>query len=169
VTSLVEQLPEVITKYKEFTSKKHGAELQQLQGSLGSDEKDAMKAVVTRLDTIQPRYEQEFASVKGIIAHHIDNLIEITGSEIMKGGSDKPATKAGVKEGKEYEIVKEINEMDEGTLLYFLHTNDPETYKKYERKLISKAEALFKGKELIARTKGLSEGMVKRYFTHTEG
>jgi hypothetical protein len=120
------------------------------------------------------RYGQEFASVKGVIAHQIDNLIEITGSDILKekpaaGGPVKAVAGAKEREEREYDIVREINEMDEGTLLYFLHSNDADMYRKYERKLISKAEAIFRAKELIARAKGLGDSMVKRYFTHKEG
>ena len=165
VTSLVEQLPEVIAKYRDFTTKKHTSELEQLRGSLSADEKEANAAVVARLNGIRARYEQEFASVKTIIAHQIDNLIEITGSEILKGSDE---SKAAESESKEYEKIKEINEMDEGTLLYFLHSNDAEMYRKYERQQVSKAEAIFKAKEMMARTRGLKESTVKKYFTNTE-
>ncbi len=167
VTSLVEQLPEVIAKYKDFTLKKHTAELEQLRSSLGPEEKDAAKAVATRVDSIDSGYGQEFSGIKGIIAHQIDNLIEITGSEILKKG--EAVTKADEKEGQDYDIVKEINEMAEGTLLVVLHSSDPAIYGKYERKEISKAQAIFRAKELIARKRGLKESMVKRYFTHKEG
>ena len=168
VTSLVEQLPDVLSKYKDFTLKKHTAELEQLRSSLGPEEKDAVKAVSARMDAIDSGYGQEFSSIKGIIAHQIDNLIEITGSEILKKG-EGTATKADEKEGQDYDIVKEINEMAEGTLLVVLHSSDPTIYGKYERKEISKAQAIFCAKELIARKRGLKESMVKKYFTHKEG
>jgi hypothetical protein len=166
VTSLVEQLPDVIAKYKDFTLKKHTAELESLRSSLGPEEKDAVKAVAARMDSLDSGYTQDFSSIKGIIAHQIDNLIEITGSEILKKGA---VTKADEKEGQDYEIVKEINEMAEGTLLVVLHSTDPAAYGKYERKELSKAQAIFRAKELIARKRGLKESMVKKYFTHKEG
>jgi hypothetical protein len=168
VTSLVEQLPEVIAKYKDFTAKKHIAELESLRSSLAPEEKDAMKAVAARMESIDAKYAQEFAGIKGIIAHQIDNLIEITGSEILKKQGQGQPTKADEKEGREYDAVKEINEMADGTLLVVLHSSDPAAYGKYERKEISKAEAIFRAKELIARKRGLKESMVKKYFTHKE-
>ena len=74
------------------------------------------------MDSIDSGYGQEFSGIKGIIAHQIDNLIEITGSEILKKG--EAVTKADEKEGQDYDIVKEINEMAEGTLLVVLHSSD---------------------------------------------
>jgi hypothetical protein len=165
VTSLVEQLPEVIKKYDEFTSKKHTAELEKLKESLEADEKDTMSKVEDRLAYVKKGYAGEFSSVKGIIGRDIENLIEVAGTEIFKKADEKP------RESEEMvvETVKEINETDEGTLLYFLHNKDAEFYKKYERKQISKAEAIFKAKELMAKEKGLNEAAVKKYFSQSGG
>ncbi len=172
IESLVHQLPEVIGKYKEFTVKKHAAEMEKLRDSLAPDEKELRSVVEGRLEYINGKYDQEFASVKGIIGREMDNLIEVAGSDIFK----KPEAAAPVEgekpketEARAYEVVREINETDEGTLLYFLHSKDPEYYKKYERKQLSKAEAIFKAKELMAKDKGLSDTMVKRYFSQMEG
>jgi hypothetical protein len=166
VTSLVEQLPEVLSKYKDFTSKKHAAELEKLRDSLNADEKETRATVEGRLDYIQSRYDTEFSSVKGIVGRDIENLIEVAGSEIFKKAEEKPRE---TPEARVHEIVREINETDEGTLLYYLHSKDPEYYKRYERKQLSKAETIFKAKELMAKEKGLSETMVKRYFSQMEG
>ncbi|MEW6748659.1 MAG: hypothetical protein AB1295_03050 [Candidatus Micrarchaeota archaeon] len=164
VESLVEQLPETIGKYREFTSKKHVAELEKLRDTLGPTEKETKGKVDERLAYVQGGYDKEFASVKGIVGRQIENMIELAGSEIFKRAEEK----AGEGEEKSYEIVKEINETDEGTLLYFLHSKDPDFYKKYERKQLSKAEVIFKAKELMAEEKGLSEKMVRKYFSQTE-
>lgn len=165
VESLVEQLPDVMKKYQEFTAKKHSAEMEKLRDSLGSSEKDTLERVNGRIGYINGKYDTEFASVKGIVGRQIENLIEVAGTEIFKRQDEKPKES----EARVYETVKEINETDEGTLLYFLHGKDPEQYKKYERKQVSKAEAIFKAKELMAKDKGLSESVVKKYFSQTEG
>ena len=110
-------------------------------------------------------YDKEYAAVKGIVGRQIENLIELAGSEIFK----KPEEKPEKAEAKAYEVLKEINETDEGTLLYFLHSKDPDYYKRYERKQLSKAEVIFKAKELMAKEKGLNEKMVRKYFSQTEG
>ncbi len=174
IESLVHQLPEVIGKYKEFTVKKHGAEMEKLRDSLEPDEKDLRSTVEGRLEYINGKYDTEFASVKGIIGREMDNLIEVAGADIFKKpeGAAAPEEEGGKPvetEARAYEVVREINETDEGTLLYFLHSKDPEYYKRYERKSLSKAEAIFKAKELMAKDKGLSDAMVKRYFTQMEG
>ncbi len=165
VESLVEQLPEVLKKYQDFTAKKHATELERLRDSLGADEKATRTKVEERLAYVRSKYDQEFAAVKGIVGRQIENLIEVAGTEIFK----KPEEKPKESETRVYETVKEINETDEGTLLYFLHGKDPEYYKKYERKQLSKAEAIFKAKELMAKDKGLSDTMVRKYFSQTEG
>ena len=165
VTSLVEQLPEVIKRYNDFTSKKHKAELEKLRASLKPEEKELESRVKERLAYTAKGYEREFSSVKGIVGRDIENLIEVAGNEIFK----KPEEKPKESEEKVYETVKEINETDEGTLLYFLHNKDPDYYKRYERKMLSKSEAIFKAKELMAKEKGMSEAVVKKYFTQVEG
>jgi len=165
IESLVQQLPDVMDKYRDFTTTKHTAELQQLMASLGPEEKDVRKAVGERLEYINSGYGQEFTAVTTLIAHQLDNLIDITGAEILKPSGEGKRQTA---ENKEYEIVKEINEMGEGMLLSYLRTTDPKTYKAYELKKMSKAEAIFKAKELMANEKGLSQKTVKKYFTHKE-
>jgi hypothetical protein len=165
VESLVEQLPDVLKKYREFTTKKHAAELEKVRGSLAQDEKATRERIEERLEYVNSKYDQEFTTVKGIVGRQIENLIEVAGNEIFK----KPEGKPGEVEAKAFEIVREVNETDEGTLLYFLHSKDPELYKRYERKHLSKAEAIFKAKELLAREKGISDAAVRKYFSQTEG
>jgi hypothetical protein len=166
VTSLIEQMPEVLEKYTEFTKKKHAAEMEKVRDSVSPEDRETKSKVEERLEYINTRYEQEFASVKGIVGRDIENLIEVAGSEIFKRPEEKPKETS---EAKAFEIVKDINDTDEGTLLYFLHSKDPDYYKKYERKLVSKAEAIFKAKELMAKEKGLSDSMVTKYFSQLEG
>jgi hypothetical protein len=165
VESLVEQLPDNLAKQMGFTSKKHASELERLHDSLGAKESDTKGKVEERLDYTKKGYEKEYSAVKGIVGRQIENLIEVAGSEIFKKAEERPEES----ESRIYEIVKEVNETDEGTLLYFLHSKDPESYKKYERKQLSKAEVIFKAKELLARDKGLSDSIVKKYFSQMEG
>jgi hypothetical protein len=53
-------------------------------------------------------------------------------------------------------------------LLYFLHSNDADYYRKYERKQISKAEAICKARALMAKDRGLGDAAVKKYFSQME-
>ncbi|NYZ74388.1 hypothetical protein H0O00_04555 [Candidatus Micrarchaeota archaeon] len=160
VTMLAEQLPDVIRKYKDFTAKKHIAEMEKLRDSLDEQEKETRKAAEERLDSVKKGYENEFASVRDMIVRDIDNLVEKTGTDILKKEEEKPAAS----EAKAQDLVAEINETDEGTMLYYLHTKDAEYYKRYERKQLAKAEALLRAKQLMAKDKGMSDTMVKKFF-----
>ncbi|VVC03492.1 Uncharacterised protein [Candidatus Bilamarchaeum dharawalense] len=165
ITSLAEQIPEVLDKYTDFTVKKHTAELEKIRESLDSDERSTMTTVNDRIEYIKNNYSQEFVVVKGIIGKEIENLIDVAGVEVFR----KPEEKQKESESKVHDLVREINETDEGTLLYYLHSNDVEYYRKYEHKEISKSEAIFKAKELMAHEKGLSDSTVRKYFSQKEG
>jgi hypothetical protein len=164
VTMLVEKVPASVKERKDFVSQKHSAELSKLKESLTAKDKTLMKKVDERLAYVEESYDDEFSMVKHIVGREIENLIEVAGSEIFR----KPEEKRKGKKPEPTEIVKEINETDEGTLLYFLHSKEPEHYKKYERKHISRAEAIFKAKELLAKEKGLSDSMISKYFSFKE-
>lgn len=164
ITSLAEQLPEVIEKYKEFSTKKHNAELEQLKDSLELDEKTVLNDVNKRLEYVANEYGKEFSSVKGIIGKEIENLIDNAGTAVFK----KPEDKERDEEQNTQEIIEDINETDEGTLLYYLHSKDLEYYREYEHKKLSKSEAILKAKELMALEKGLSDNTVRKYFSQKE-
>lgn len=163
VTSLVEQLPQVLKKYQDYTVKKHAAEVEKVLESLGDGEKDTAAKAKERLEHIRTGYDAEFAPVKRIIGSEIESLVDSAGSGVFEG-----ADKEG-KEVKMLEAVGEINAMDEGTLLNYLHSKDAGAYAKYEGKQTSKAEAAARAKALMAREKGLSDSVIRKYFTEAEG
>ena len=163
MTSLSEQLPGAVAKYQDFLTEKHGSEVRKLKSSLGAVDEKVAEQADERLGAIEDEYAREFATVRAIVKKQIDAVTEISG-RMTFGKGEVPATEAKVQE-----LVTEINETDEGTLLYFLHGKDPEFYKKYERRHLSRQEAIFRAKELMAREKGLSDDMVRKYFSETEG
>ncbi len=160
VTSLVEQLPGVITKYQDYTVRKHSAELEKLVGSLGSGEKATSARAGEQLEHIRTGYAAEFAPVKGIIGRQIEALIDSAGSGVFEKGE-------GEKEDKRLDVVAEISATDDGTLLAYLQSRDAAFYARYERKEMSRAEATARAKTLLAKEKGLSEGMIRKYFSET--
>ena len=155
LTALNEQLPEVLKKSEEFLIQKHSAELKNLT------EKDAKvaKEAQTQLDQLNDRYKREFSNLRSIVSKNIDSITEAAANEIF-GREEKEAKVAG--------MVYEINETDEGTLLYYLHSKDADYYKKYERSHISKTEALHRAKTLMGKEKGLSEDAISKYFGKVE-
>jgi hypothetical protein len=165
VTQLVEQLPGVVKEQEEFARKKHVAELEKLIQSVKNKDKKTLGLVEERMAYVSDSYTKEFGSVKRIVGGQIDTLIEVTGADIFK---EPTAEEKADKAAKDREIVKEINDTDEGTLLYFLHSNDSDYYRKYERKQISKAEAISKAKALMAKDRGLGDAAVKKYFNQED-
>jgi hypothetical protein len=163
LTSLMEQLPGAVSKYQDYVTQKHESEIRKLKSSLGPGDEQLVKDADARLKTIDDDYAKEFSAVRAIMKKQIDAAIEAS-SRVAFGKEGVPA-----KEAKVQDLVAEINEMDDGTLLYMLHGKDPEFYKRYERKHVSRQEAIFRAKELAAREKGLSDAMVRKYFTETEG
>ncbi len=163
LTSLMEQLPSAVSKYQDYTTQKHESEIRKLKSSLGPGDEKLASDSDARLKAIDDEYAREFSSVRAIMKKQVDAAIEIAGRAAFGKEAVSP------KEAKVQELVAEVNEMDEGTLLYMLHTKDPEYYKKYERKHVSRQEAIFRAKEIAAREKGLSDDMVRRYFSETEG
>ncbi len=163
LTSLLEQLPGAVSKYQDYVTQKHESEIRQLKSSLGPGDEQLVKDSDARLKAIDDDYAKEFSAVRAIMKKQIDATIE-TSSRVAFGKEGVPA-----KEAKVQDLVAEINEMDDGTLLYMLHGKDPEFYKRYERKHVSRQEAIFRAKEITAREKGLSDDMVRKYFSETEG
>jgi hypothetical protein len=164
VTQLVEQLPAVIAEQEEFVRNKHIGELEKLKSSVQDKDKKTLGLVEERLEYVTNNYTKEFGAIKRIVGSQIDTLIEVTGADIFKEPEEKKTDKAAT----DREIVKDINETDEGTLLYFLHSNDADYYRKYERKQISKAEAICKARALMAKDRGLGDAAVKKYFSQME-
>ncbi len=150
VTSLIEKLPEVIAEYQEYSTNKHLKEVEKWKAT--TKDRKALAEAITRMDAIKAEYPKEFGKIKKILAKEIETLVEITGNDLF----NKPEQVTT--------IVKEINETDEGTLLYYLHSNDLEYYRKYERKHLSKAEAINRAKQLLAEEKGLDGTTIDRYF-----
>jgi len=165
LTSLVEHTPAVIDKYKSYLKKKHAAEIANIEKSAGPGEKELLKKIEERKKEIE-NYDKEFEIIRDIISKEIETLIRRGGHEIFKK-AEAEKTAEDIEEEKVDEILAEIQSIDEGNLLFYLHSKDPEYYKKYERRQISKAEALSHSKALLAREKGLSGDIIKKYFSNS--
>ncbi|MBI5051197.1 hypothetical protein HZC08_00395, partial [Candidatus Micrarchaeota archaeon] len=153
IKSLKEQLPSIISRYTEFLTKKHSSELEQLKSSIPKSDSSSLKECQIRADELPSKYSSEFDTIKDIISKQIDSIVD----------SIRPVVKAAAKADLS-EVLSEINNTDEGSLLYYLHSKEPETYKKYERKHISKSEAVNSAKRFLAKEKGLSAEQINKYF-----
>ncbi len=160
LSSLLDKLPDISKRYQDYVTQKHLAEMEKLKETCSSGESDLMKKAEERINGINQIYASEFNVISGIIKKEINGLIDSAGGEVFEETKPTESKQAS----KVQQIVKEVNETDEGTLLYFLHSKDFESYQQYERKHLSKQEAIFRAKALMAKEKGLSDDMVKRYF-----
>ncbi len=167
LTSILEHTPAIITKYAEYLKKKHMVELANLEKSLEAGEAALMKKIDERKDEVK-NYDEEFKVIHDIIKKEIEALIRRGGHEVFKKAEEEK-TSEDIEEEKIDEILGEIQAMDEGSLLFYLHSKDPAYYKKYERNQLSKAEALSHAKTLLAREKGLNDAVIKKYFGNSGG
>ncbi len=162
LTSLSEkQLPEKINKEKEFLIRKHVSEIQRFIDGLPKDDKKLKGNCEEHLEMIQSSYLKEFDNVATILKKNIDAIIEKAGLIVFK---EEEKTREEAEESGASQKLFEINEIDEATLLYYLHSKNLELYKRYERKLISKHEAVHYAKILMAKEKGLSDDVIIKYF-----
>ena len=164
LTSLLEQLPDVIKRYEDFAAKKHGAELGKLTDSLDEGEKDMKARARERMESIEGGYVSEFGVVKAIIGREIDNLMDAAAVDVLSGAQAFGAKAPAGKDAEIRETVDEINRMDESALLSYLNSKDAGYYKEYEGKQVSKAEAVMKAKALIGKEKGLEKDTIDKYF-----
>lgn len=158
LTSLSERMSPLLEQQQVMILQKHNSELERFVAGLPREEKILASKANDRIDEIKVSYKSEFENVKEMLAKQIEALIDRTGAAVFK--ETQPETKGAAAS----QVLAEINETDEATLLYYLHSADPELYKKYERKHISRHEAIHYAKMLMAKDKGLSEELITKYF-----
>jgi len=166
LTTLTEQAPTLLSRYRDQLKKKHLAEMANIEKNLTDKEKETAKRAEERKKEIDS-YDRQFNVVRDILSKEVDAIMRSAGREVFKREA-KIKTETDIEEEKVDDIIAEIEDIDEGTLMYYLHSNDSEYYKNYERKNISKAEALSRAKVLMAKEKGLKDATIKKYFGNAE-
>ncbi|MGV8176782.1 MAG: hypothetical protein ACP5NX_03215 [Candidatus Bilamarchaeaceae archaeon] len=151
--------------------RKHSLELTTIASSpeLSADAKKEFK---DRASSISPDYSDDFDSFKRLLMKKFENGASEISASIPHGHPERPAEEAPVKpkqanaiSPEETEkIAFEINGMDEGTLLYHLHSKDPDSYRQYERKKMQKDEAIFRAKKIMAKERKLPQEVINKYF-----
>lgn len=159
LTQLMEVSAQQIQERVRFTSQKHRSELERLQE--GVSDARARQQIVEKAAQIEAQYTREFAAFENTLKKHIENLMEKVGREVLRPG-EKESEDASIP------IIYEVNQTDEGTLLYYLHSKKPDVYRSYERKHLSKHEALFYARVLMAREKGVTDELVRKHMGSLE-
>lgn len=169
ITKLSEHLPETIEKFKDYNTKKHIAELRKLRERAGPKEKEVREQIDEKIDDIETEYSEEFDVLKDILSKRMDGVIKTASRDVFEKKPEEEQTMDEQEEAKVDDVISEISNTDTGTLLYYLHSKDSSYYKKYERKHVSKAEALSRARVLMAKEKGLNDELISKYFGTLEG
>ena len=141
ITQITQALPNELNEVKETAKRKHTVQLEKAIEQAGSSK---FPAAQSRLAELSSSYDREFGKVKGILAHEMDATIDSASLEMFEDKS------SGAEIGAR-STISDINNTDEGTILYYLHSKDPTYYKQYELKKVSKSEAIVHAKALMAR------------------
>ena len=168
LTKLNEQLPDTIEKFRDYTTKKHLAELKKVRETTGPKEKEVLSETDKKIEKIEKNYAGEFDVLKDLISKRIEGVMRAASREAFEKKPEKERTTVEVEEAKLDDVISEISNLDAGTLLYYLHSKDPQYYKKYERKHVSKSEALSRARTLMAKEKGLNDDITRKYFGSLE-
>lgn len=158
LTSLSEQLHAALSKNEAFVVQKHKSELAKLLESGEVKDKKLEEQIRKYAEAITEIYHKDFEKIESMIKKNIDTIIHTHARHAI------PSAEVDEKEEKIEDLVNEINNTDEGTLLYYLHSRKPDIYKKYERNHISKHEAVQYAKILMSKDKGLSDVSITKYF-----
>jgi len=169
LTKLNEQLPGTVGKFKEYNTKKHLAELRRMKESLGPKDKDARVQVDERIKNVETKYAEMFGVLHDLLSKRIEGVMRTASKDVFEKKPEEERTVVEKEEAKVDEVISEISNLDPGTLLYYLHSKEPEYYKMYERKRVSKAEALSRARVLMAKEKGLTDDLIGKYFGTVEG
>ncbi len=152
--ALTDRAGRLIEKTKSFMIQKHSLELKNARESASLK---MTKEIQEQEGGLTEKYTNDFDHLKEMMIKRIQAL-QNTAAQTAKPSNGME------KEEQTPPTVYEINETDEGTLLYYLHSKDAEYYKKYERHHISRTEALDYAKIVMAKEKGLSARTITKYF-----
>ena len=161
LTQLSEKMPADIQEKARAIAGRHHEELEKMRDA--TKDKKTLARIAERSTALEERYVREFRRLEQNTAKSIDARIQKIGQDVFQTEKEK------TKKDKVQIALFEINEMDEGTLLYSLHSRDPELYKRYERHHLSKPEALLYAKTRLAQEKGLSDDAIRKFFCSIEG
>lgn len=148
------QAKEEISKTYQYLLEKHKNEVDTFVSSNKSADKNTLEKVDLRKGVLND-YKDSLLATDELVTKYIESIIDAASSEVS-------AKETNLSERSS--VLSEINTTDEGTMLYYLHSNNPEFYKKYERGHITKSEAIQYSKILMAKEKGLSNDEIKKYF-----
>lgn len=153
ITQIIQLLPTELAEVKETLKRKHTVQLEKAIEQAGT-----LATAKTRLSEISQNYDREFNKIKAILAHEMDATIDSASLDMFESKSTDSETAAR-------SIISDINNTDEGTILYYLHSKDQVYYKQYELKKVSKSEAIVHAKGLMALEKGVDKKLIDKFFS----
>ena len=168
MTKVNEQLVTESEKFRADISSRHAKAMDHYIASLDPKDEAAKKKAMQKKKEIIEGYEISISSLKTNIGNKISSLIDVSSRNILAVESTGDATQKPREEKKKKEeldvagTILEINGLDEGSLLYYLHSRDSATYKKFERGHLSKQEAVVVARRKMAKEKDLSDSVINK-------
>jgi hypothetical protein len=165
LTKINEQFAMDAAKMGGTLSTKHLTAIRQYETSLDPADENNLERATDKEKEVQKSYTDAIAVLKAGISQKTNAMIDATSHGIFASSAAEAApTKKGLTQKQEEEIVLEIESMDECSLLYYLHSRDANTYKDFERKHITKSEAVTVARRRLAKEKGLSESAINKHW-----
>lgn len=160
LTSIGEKANADMDSFLDDTTKKHLAAIEQFEQS--STDNSSKEKAEEKKGALDAKYKKEVELLKSSIHTRINAMID----DLSKGLiiSEIKETKKEKNQEETSAIISEIAEMDEGSLLFYLHSQDLNAYKSFEHKRISRQEAINMARKLFAKEKGLSDSVIDKHW-----
>jgi hypothetical protein len=178
LNSILTQMIRIVDAYSDYITKVHVAELEHLKGFGGVDSEKINK----RIEYVRLNYPSKFEKLKTQISSAVSRAKpmpsaqpkvergegKVVATQPVQRPQPSPARPIEEKEEKKEagkEVLEEISRMHEGELLHYLSSRDRRTFLSYVRGEISKEEAVKQARILLAREKGVSDTLIKTYWS----
>jgi hypothetical protein len=162
LTGIGEQVDAKSGAFIEEILEKHIDMISQFEQSLTEKDKVSADKADEKKEGLKAKYEKEMELLKTSIHTRINAIIEESSRGLIV--SERKETKKEKGKEEASNIINEIAEIDEGSLLFYLHAQDLNAYKSFEHKRISRQEAVNLARRIMAKEKGLNEEVINKHW-----
>lgn len=173
LTAINEKFSSQSDEFWKSISSRHIAALEQFEASVKDGDKASLKKAQEKKDELPSAYQHEVSLFKSNLANKVNSMMDSSSYSILAGQrSEAPAPQEAPKKqllkkssqlspSAYPDIISEINQIDEGSLMYYLHSRDPSKYREFERGRISRREALMEARIRMAEEKSLPKKVIE--------
>ncbi len=160
LTGIGEKANADMDAFLEEVFKKHISAIEQFEQS--TEDKLSREKAGEKKEELESKYNKEIELLKSSVHTRINAMIEDSSRGLIV--SERKETKKEKEQAEVSAIINEIAEMDEGSLLFYLHSQDLNAYKNFEHKRISRQEAINIARKLMATEKGLGDAEINKHW-----